>query len=30
MGKSIEYENNIIYNYMYYRPIMGWRSHNYI
>lgn len=23
-------ENNITYNYMYYRPIMGWRSHNYI
>lgn len=29
-GKNIDYENNYIYNYMCYRPIMGWRSNNYI
>lgn len=25
-----DYENNYIYNHMYYRPIMGRRSNNYI
>lgn len=30
MEKYVDYENNYIYNHMYYRPIMGWRFHNYI